>query len=163
MSEWLEKILKRFKPDKLPQWAWGLILLSGAILAMLILQQVTGRQSDASTDLPALGSASVIFDIVIKLIIVLGLIFVSLYLLRIWRAKLPGSSDRKIEVLESRQLNAKQALHLIRIADRTLLIGATDQSLATLISLDGFADESDDDEIDFAQELEKKLADEHVR
>jgi flagellar protein FliO/FliZ len=75
-------------------------------------------------------------DVLFKLGVVIGLIYISLYLLRRWRGALPGARTRRLSILETTPLTPRQALHLVQVGGRVLLIGATDQNLTMLTEID---------------------------
>jgi flagellar biosynthetic protein FliO len=74
-------------------------------------------------------------DVVLKLGVVIGLIEVSLYLLRRWQGQMTGHT-RQLRVVESLALSPRQTLHIVRVGSQTLLIGATDQTLTPLGPVD---------------------------
>jgi flagellar biosynthetic protein FliO len=55
------------------------------------------------------------------------------------RWSLPGSKREKkhqMQVVETVRLSPKQAIHLVTVGDRQLLIGATDQNVSLLTSVE---------------------------
>jgi flagellar biosynthetic protein FliO len=78
------------------------------------------------------------FDLVVKLGLVVGLIYVTMWLLRAYvgrgRAGAVGAGA-KIDVLEATALAPGRSLYLIDVADRVLVVGATSGSLATLAEI----------------------------
>lgn len=78
------------------------------------------------------------FDLVVKLGLVVGLIYVTVWLLRAYvgRAR-PGAagSSARIDVLEAAALAPGRSLYLVEVADRVLVVGATSGSLATLAEI----------------------------
>jgi flagellar biosynthetic protein FliO len=78
------------------------------------------------------------FDLVVKLGLVVGLIYVTVWLLRAYvgRAR-PGAagSSARIDVLEATALAPGRSLYLVEVADRVLVVGATAGSLATLAEI----------------------------
>ncbi len=124
--------MKKLKPSQIPQWLWGLILLGIILAGTLLVQQLfISERVDASEQAP-LGSASLVLDWILKLAFFLSLLFVGLYFARRWQRGASGVASRRVQILESRHLSPKQAVHLISADGRTFLIGATDQSLTLL-------------------------------
>jgi flagellar protein FliO/FliZ len=75
--------------------------------------------------------------VLLNLGLVVGLIYGSLYLLRRWQGGAPGARPaRQLAVLETTRLAPRQAVHLLRVGERTLLIGATDQSVTLLAEME---------------------------
>ncbi len=72
------------------------------------------------------------------LLLILGLFFLLVYLLkrfapRLFTAGVRGDDGRgSIEILSARTLSPKRMLYLVRVGNRTFLIGATDQGLTRL-------------------------------
>jgi flagellar biosynthetic protein FliO len=103
---------------------FGLILLKG---------------SSQTMDDPLQSSPFYFVGVFAKLAVVLLLILAFSVVLRRWSQ--PGSrmgKNRKMQVMETVRLSPKQALHIVSVGDRHLLIGATDQnvSLLTAVELD---------------------------
>jgi flagellar biosynthetic protein FliO len=120
---------------RLPAWAWGL-----AFLALLGLSSLAaGGGQTSGTSLSASEPANLLalgISVLFKLGLVIVLIYASMVFLRRWRVSFPVRTDRQISVLETTRLSPRQALHLVRVKDQLLLIGATDQGLSLLTELD---------------------------
>jgi flagellar biosynthetic protein FliO len=129
----LEQKLYKTLPflKRLPKWAWGIILLGVMLAATLFTDATNGPESSVapSTSIETLGTA---IGVILKLGIVLALIYGSLLLLRRWRFLSGNAKIRQLQVLETTRLTQKQALHLVRVGERVILIGATDQNLTLL-------------------------------
>jgi len=85
-----------------------------------------------ATALPAIGK------MVGALVIVIICIYLAVYLLRRvmgGRSRRKGGS-RLLEVLESVYVAPKKTISLVRVADKSILIGITDSSMAVLTELD---------------------------
>jgi flagellar protein FliO/FliZ len=103
---------------------FGLILVKGS----------SGKMDD-----PLQASPFYFIGVFAKLAVVLLLILACSAIFRRW--SVPGSKGRKnrqMQVVETVRLSSKQALHIVSVGDRQLLIGATDQnvSLLTAVELD---------------------------
>jgi flagellar biogenesis protein FliO len=76
---------------------------------------------------------------IFKLTMVVGLIFLSLWALKRLsggKISLPSTRGRNVVVLETTNLGAQQAIHLVSLGgDRLLVVGATPQSLNTLAEI----------------------------
>ena len=77
--------------------------------------------------------------LVLGLLVVIAVIGGAYFLLRrASRARLPGArrGSGNVEVLETTQLTPTRHLHVVRVGDRVLLLGATDHGITTLESFD---------------------------
>ena len=77
------------------------------------------------------------FDLVVKLGLVIGLIYVVMWLLRTYlggKRPLIRSTGR-LDVLEASALAPGRSLYLVEVADRVLVLGATSGSLSTLAEI----------------------------
>lgn len=72
-------------------------------------------------------------DVTIKLAIVIILIYLSAYLLRKWGLTSFQRPSHEMSIRETLPLSPRRALYWIKVGQKNLLIGATDQSV-TLIS-----------------------------
>jgi flagellar biosynthetic protein FliO len=78
------------------------------------------------------------FDLVVKLGLVVGLIYVTMWVLRTYLGRNragPAGSNARIDVIEAAALAPGRSLYLIDVADRILVVGATSGSLATLAEI----------------------------
>jgi flagellar biosynthetic protein FliO len=77
------------------------------------------------------------FDLVVKLGLVVGLIYVVMWLLRTYlggKQPLLRAAGR-MEVLEASALAPGRSVYLVEVADRVLVLGATSGSLSTLAEI----------------------------
>jgi flagellar protein FliO/FliZ len=87
----------------------------------------------AATPLDTLG---MLFSVTFKLALVLLLAYVCLLVFKRWRGRMPGLPARQLQLLETTRLSARQAVHLVKVGEQTLLIGATDQNISLLVEVD---------------------------
>jgi flagellar biosynthetic protein FliO len=105
-------------------------LLSTA--GLLIMKGTTGAMDD-----PLQASPFYFIGVFAKLGVVLLLILACSAVFRRWSLPVSrGEKKRQLQVIETVRLSPKQALHLVMVGDRQLLIGATDQNVSLLTSLD---------------------------
>lgn len=145
MNSW-SKLISRFKGLKgLPTWAWGVVVvcvfLLLALLAAVMVFPSTQPESSANTS--AFGQLTLGLSVALKLGFVILLIYVSLNLFQRWRGGLVKRPVKRIEVLESAHLSPRQALHLVKVGEETLLIGATDQTLSMLTAVTGLPEDDE--------------------
>jgi flagellar biosynthetic protein FliO len=117
-----------------PSKRWAVWAFTGLIVifsvALVIVGSMTG--TDLASDSGA-ENASMAFDVVIKLVVVLLLIYVSASVYKKWNQRSAQAPQRILKVHETARLSNKQALHVVQIGEETFLIGATDQNI-TLIA-----------------------------
>lgn len=76
-------------------------------------------------------------DLVVKLGLVIGLIYVTMWLLKTYvgRGRLSPRSAGRIDVIDTAVLGPGRSVYLVEIADRVLVLGATAGSLSTLAEI----------------------------
>lgn len=123
------------------RWVTGIVLFSLICTAALMLLSDTG----AVGGVPASGDAVVTasdpsplfyLDAFLKLLFVIGLIIGGALVARHYsNKKFFRDPSRQLEIVETVRLSPRQALVLVRVGERSLLIGATDQSFSLLSDL----------------------------
>ncbi len=123
----------------LPRWAWPIAILAVVALPFIVTSLASGGSMppSASPGLDAQGTGWVsstwlAVNVLIKFGLVIGLLYAILYVVRRWRGGVLVKTNHQLAVLETTHLSPRQALHLVRVGDQLLLIGATDQSLTFL-------------------------------
>lgn len=112
--------LSRLLADKKTRWG----IVGGASLLGIALLYAAFDSGSGSF-------ASLLVEMTLKTGLVIGLLLVALFWLKRWQLG-GGRRMRQILVVESLRLTPKQALHLVKVGDRTLLIGAVDTQLSLL-------------------------------
>ena len=108
----------------------GLSLLSTIGLLML-------KGSSNAMDDPLRSSPFYFLGVFAKLGVVLLLILACSVLFKRWaQPGGQGGKKRQMQVIETVRLSPKQAIHLVMIGDHQLLIGATDQNVSLLTSVE---------------------------
>lgn len=121
----MNTILARFRAD--PRLKWGAIGVGALGGFGLMLYAVTDSASDAGS---ADSLAALAAQMLAKTALVLGLLFLTLAGLKRWQT---GSArTRQLSVVESLRLSPRQALHLVRVGGRYLLVGASDAQVSLL-------------------------------
>ncbi len=137
INAWLRQQLERMPfLKRLPAWAWGLVFLGVLGAAALAATPDTSAASNPNISTP-FETAGMALGVFLKLALVIALIYASLYLLRRWKGILPGAPVRQLAVMETLRLSPRQSLHLVKVSDRLVLIGATDQNLSLLTEVKG--------------------------
>jgi flagellar biosynthetic protein FliO len=124
------------KLARLPAWMWvaGLLAVFGlAILAAGTQAQPTAEQMVSGAQM---SSAGLGVDIFLKLVLVLLLIYASVYALRKFQVGASGGTVKRLRVLETAHLSPRQKIHLVQIGSQVILIGATDQNLSFLTDVE---------------------------
>jgi flagellar biosynthetic protein FliO len=109
------------------KWATGLSAVLALGLGAILI--VSGAGPAGSGEI---GAADLAIRLLINLGIVLGLAYLSLWAYRRVTGGVGAVRQRALQVLESQRLSPRQAVHLIRVGERVLLVGATDGGLSTL-------------------------------
>lgn len=115
-------------------------LLVGFVLALL--PHVVGAQEPVPLGSGPSGLAAYGFGDWVGLIVRLGLVLLVVWggivAMRWYSRKMngPGGSARHLQVLESRALGPNRALHLIRLGDRAVLIGVTQERINALLEIE---------------------------
>ena len=126
-KKWLETSSQKQKYTA-ALFALGLVFT----LSLLLMKGSTGAMDD-----PLQASPFYFIGVFAKLGVVLLLVLACSAVFRRW--SLPGSKGRKkqqMQVIETVRLSPKQAIHLVTVGDQQLLIGATDQNVALLTSVE---------------------------
>ncbi len=118
--------------DQKKRWMAGLFALS--VVATSVLFMTTGADGGTAADI---GSSPLYYlGVFVKLLGVLLLIVGGAVVLRRWQKVRGTGTTRQLNLVETVRLNPKQALHLVRVGDQHLLIGATDQSISLISAVD---------------------------
>ena len=123
------------KHQKSLRWAGGILLAVLVLLWVAVANLPSHPIGAAQPELVSNGffsSAGFVFSVIFKLGIVILLIYVSLYTLRKWQLGKMDPTTKTMQVIETIHLTPHQSLHLVQIASREILIGATDQALTLL-------------------------------
>ncbi|MGQ9812139.1 MAG: FliO/MopB family protein [Dissulfurimicrobium sp.] len=85
--------------------------------------------------------------------IVFGLMIAALYCIKLWDKRLKGGKKDQIEVIATKMITPKKYLCIVRVVNKTLIIGASENAISLLGTL-----ESEN----FEAVLEDKLKDARV-
>jgi flagellar biosynthetic protein FliO len=106
-------------------------LLAFGVLSTIGLMAMTN--SSGTTSDPIETSPFYFVGVFVKLVVVLLLIVASSMIFRRWmQPGVSGKQKRQVQLLETVRLSPKQALHLVSVGDQHLLIGATDQGISLI-------------------------------
>jgi len=123
------------------RWVAGIVLFSLICTAALLLLSDLGAASLPGTGVESSSAVSdpspwFYLDAFLKLLFVIGLFIGGAIVARHYSGKkIFRDPSRQLEVLETVRLSPRQALHLVRVGERSILIGATDQSFSLLKDL----------------------------
>lgn len=124
----LQLLLKRWGAwPAWAKWATGLGALLALGLGALLVSSGGGPGGQGD-----IGAADLAVRLLVNLGIVLGLAYLSLWAYRRLTGGAGAVRQRLLQVLESQRLSPRQSVHLIRVGDRVLLVGATDGGLSAL-------------------------------
>ena len=159
MKSRLTDFLKKLKPEGMPQWLWGLILLGVILGVAFLVQQLAGPPSREPEAESPLGGASFVFDLILAFLFLMGVLFIGLYVVRRWQRGGSASGAHRLQILESKHLSPKQAVHLIRAGQRLFMVGATDQGISLISEIENEpASAEDASPVSFAKELERSTS-----
>lgn len=128
---------------KLPVWSWWLIALAALGIIIALTNTTSSLSSSAVSESP-LDSVFLGFSVFLKLTAVIILIYAAAYSYKHWRGALPNRAPKQLSVIETTHLSPRQALHLIRVGERVILIGATDQNLNYITDISSAAGAASD-------------------
>lgn len=118
----MDALLARLRADARLKWsAIGVGALAGV---GLMLYFATGDPA-SSDSLPAVAA-----QMLAKTALVLGLLFLTLAGLKRWQTG--GARIKQLSVVETLRLSPRQSLHLVRVGERYLLIGASEAQVSLL-------------------------------
>ena len=86
---------------------------------------------------PNLGSRELFVQMMLSVALVIALAVGALYLSKKVLPKVARVSGKEIRVMETTYLGPRKALHLVQIGDQKLLIGSTNEHIATLAHVGG--------------------------
>jgi flagellar biosynthetic protein FliO len=114
------------------------VLFAIGLLATGMLLMISGEQPGGQGD--TVGSSLYYAGVMVKLVGVLLLIVGGAVVLRRFQVRSSGMFGRQVKLVETVRIAPKQALHLVQIGNRRLLIGATDTAISLITELDPAAD-----------------------
>lgn len=109
-----------------------------SVLSTVGLMVMTG--ASGSTQDPLESAPLYFVGVFVKLMVVLLLIVASSMIFRRWlQPGFVGKKTRQVQLLETVRLSPKQALHLVSVGGKQLLVGATDQGISLITQVDANA------------------------
>lgn len=125
------------KLKNMPGWVLGISLLVFTLLVILSFpQKETYSSSDDVLGSGAIASTSLALNVFVKLSLVAFAMYLGLTMLRKWKKGSANHPHSKMNIIESIHLNPHQSLHLIRVFDKFLLIGCTNQSITCISAIE---------------------------
>jgi flagellar biosynthetic protein FliO len=127
VKKWLETSSQKQKYT-VALFAFGILSTFGLMLM---------KGSSGTMDDPLQTSPFYFIGVFAKLAVVLLLILACSVFIRRWsQPGLKGRKKQQMQVIETVRLSPKQAIHIVTVGDRQLLIGATDQNVSLLTAVD---------------------------
>ncbi|HEY9077918.1 MAG TPA: flagellar biosynthetic protein FliO [Anaerolineaceae bacterium] len=128
----LDNLKERWKT--LPKWLQFVLLIAALGLTWLVSELIsTGNYQGSGADLTS-STVSLGISTFFKLLVVLILIYVIAISFMQWRGNPFARKTQRMAVVETLQLTPKRALHLVKIGEQILLVGATDHGITLLRS-----------------------------
>ncbi len=120
---------------RLPRWALILITLGVFIVLgfamFLLLPEAHPQQAESALD----NATNLAFSVFLKLGVVVILLIGLAIILRRWQTKAQTNQNKQIEIIETVHLSPHRTLYLIKIDDKKILLGATDQTVTNLSTI----------------------------
>jgi flagellar biosynthetic protein FliO len=152
MNPYFRSILAKWK-NASPRTRIGIGLLLFSLFATAAWMALSGSPAGefispaaAGSTVTLTGSEAIdpspwyLFDVFFKLLIVIGLLVGCAVIYRHFAGRqVFGRAVRRMEVVETLRLGQRQALHLVRVGDRQLLIGSSDQALTLITEVEDSA------------------------
>ncbi len=138
MQSWLSGLFFRLR-DKggMTIWIWIVILLVVLGIGTIMGMPYQNIDSAAGNNgLATMGSTGHLISVFLKWMAVIGLMYIAFIFLKRWQFGGVSDQVKQLAVIERLSLSQKQAILLVRVGNRQLLLGATDQNIALLTELD---------------------------
>ncbi len=137
MQNWLQRL---GSTNKAVYWILavvGVIVIAGIIVIFSGLDLTANGTAEESTSMLEKTPGSLLWEVFVKLILVIVLLYLFLYLLRAWQGKhVAGTKVRNLVIEETVRLTPRQAIHLVKAGSKSFLIGATDQNLNLIAEIE---------------------------
>lgn len=128
MLDQLKQAWERLRSVKgFTTWLWIVILFVILAIGLLMndpLPPVQGGEGGG-----AFGSTGLALSVFFRWMAVIGLVYIAFIFLRKWQGNKSGGSLKRINVVERFHLSPKQALYIVNVDGREMLVGATDSSI----------------------------------
>jgi flagellar biosynthetic protein FliO len=141
-------------------WSWfrglnkwvqvGIVTVASAILIIGVWFTSFGYETRNAADLT--NSTGWMVSVFLKLLIVLVLIYGLAIVLKRWMATSASIQQKKMRIVESLPLNPKRSLHIVKVGEKTFLIGSTDQQVNLIHDLT-----AEEMEVEFPEALAKAV------
>jgi flagellar biogenesis protein FliO len=140
MSFNISGLIYKVKTNKLARlWVYaitGIVVLMIFSFMLVANYQQAGMAPIRLPNTPNMSYTSLVFNIGLKLGVVVLLIYVTLLVIKRWHTGKAGITKRQLNILETTHLSPRQTLHLVKLDHYVILIGATDQSITMLYEID---------------------------
>ncbi|MHC4477415.1 MAG: flagellar biosynthetic protein FliO [Planctomycetota bacterium] len=98
---------------------------------------IFSEESDFGKSAEDFGTGRLLFRTMISVLLVVALGVAAIYLSKKFGSKLSNVPGREIQVLETAHLGPRKMVHLIKIGDRRLLVGSTNENISMLADVTG--------------------------
>jgi flagellar biogenesis protein FliO len=132
LQDWIKRVSWR-KP---PAWLLSVAGLATIILIVLVYRSGNSAGLNETSSPGSTQVADLAWEAFIKMLLILGVLVGALVAVGRWKGGVMQSQARRLSIIETTRLGPKQALHLVRVGERMLLIGATDQGMSALLEVD---------------------------
>ena len=144
----LEKLKKYFLEDQKNKKILITVAWVGAVFLILIIVAMTGDGVDAAATAD-FNIVNMVFGTLIRLVLVLALIYGLFAIYRLFQKNGQNVHERRLQIVDTHRFSSKQAVVLMRVDQREILLGLTDHQITLLqdIGSTGGVDLSNADEI----------------
>lgn len=139
----IRDLINRSEKPSLVKWSLVaiVVILVFGMSSMVLLQSTP--QGEESSFFPLVDQAGLVMKFVLQFLFVILLIYVSLNLFRRWQTG-EVVNQKNMKVVETLHLTPQRALYIVKIAKKTMVIGATDQNINLLTSYDDHSIDNND-------------------
>ena len=136
MKDFFERLITRVKKKPALLWFAGLVSFLGISLIVVLMKDGLPSVNQTGEAVDSVSAAGLFLDVLLKLGIILLLIYGLYWLAKKFQKGTAVQKNSQLKVLETVRLSPGQSLHLVLVHDSCLLIGATDQNVNCLSSID---------------------------
>jgi flagellar biosynthetic protein FliO len=136
MLDQLKQAWERLRSVKgFTTWLWIVILFVMLAIGLLMndpLPPLKGEEGGGT-----FGSTGLAVSVFFRWMAVIGLVYIAFLFVRKWQGNKPGATPKRINLVERFYISPKQALYLVNVDGRELLVGATDSSINLIAEMNG--------------------------
>lgn len=132
-----------------------IVIITGVSVLLVVgfwFTLFSSPEGESAADLTS--SSTWMISVFFKLLLVLLLIYGAAIVMKRWMVNPSGGKMRQMQVVETLGLTPKRALHIIRVGESVLLVGATDQQITLIKDVSEYLA---DDSAEFPEVFQKVM------